>query len=504
LPLKGQFQTVWGGGSLLANRNSGEKKLLIVITILLALCIGIGISYAYWLSRVTQTTINAVSNDCLKITLTDANPIKLEKAYPISDSEAKELTPYTFTIKNTCNTSITYDVTLEIMQNDKRLVSEYIALQVDDEDKKILSNYTSVEPTYSDDEYTAVEARNIKEGTLNGNESVTYNIRLWMDESVTSEDSMNKFFTSKISVVATQEQELITLLDYISTLALTDTENLVADDETEDHNIRYIGANPNNYLCFDKDCTNGYWRVIGVMNNIETKEHGNQSLVKIIRAESIGGNKWDDNNVNDWTTSTLQENLNSGELYTTYIKNYDSLFETVTWNLGGVSLNELLTAVPSTYYELERGDSVYSGHETTWSGKIGLVYTSDYGYATSGGRTTDRKTCLATDLYNWDEDCIFLNYLAIDYDYYDYYDYYYLWTLTPLTDYSESVLGLGEYLPISISSDGYMVEYFDDDEQLQYTTIDGDLVVRPVGYLISNTKILSGNGSNETPWIISN
>jgi hypothetical protein len=260
------------------------------------------------------------------------------------------------------------------MNVDDRLASEFIALQVDNDDKKLLSNYTSVEPTYSDSEYTAVEARELKSGTLESNESITYSIRLWMDESVTSEDSMNKYFTSKISVTATRDT---TLAKYIQTLATADTTNLVYDDTT-DNNLRYIGANPNNYLCFDSDCSTGKWRVIGLMNNITTA-NGTQNLVKIIRADSVGDYALDKNGVNDWTTATLQTNLNSGDLYTTYIKKYDNLFETVTWNLGGVGSDEWKTAVPSKYYELERGETVYSGYETTWSGKIGLMYPSDYG-----------------------------------------------------------------------------------------------------------------------------
>jgi hypothetical protein len=155
----------------------------------------------------SQTTINKVNSDCLKIEFTDANPIALEKAYPLTDSEAQELTPYTFTVKNTCNVSVTYDVTLEIMDVEDRLASKYIALQVNDEAKRLLSRYSEVTPTYSDSNYTAVEARGIKTGTLNGNESITYNIRLWMDESVTIEDdAMNKSFVSKISLNVTFNQ----------------------------------------------------------------------------------------------------------------------------------------------------------------------------------------------------------------------------------------------------------------------------------------------------------
>ena len=38
----------------------------------------------------------------------------------------------------------------------------------------------------------------------------------------------------------------------------------VVDDETSDNNLRYIGANPDNYVWFNDEL----WRIIGVMKNI--------------------------------------------------------------------------------------------------------------------------------------------------------------------------------------------------------------------------------------------
>ena len=86
---------------------------------------------------------------------------------------------------------------------------------------------------------------------------------------------------------------------------------------------------------------------------------------------------------------------------TTGLKNDNTrnAIENVVWNLGGSSTYEGVTA--SMFYERERGTTVYSGRPTTWTGKIGLVYPSDYGYATSGGQTSDRATCLAKGLSNW-------------------------------------------------------------------------------------------------------
>ena len=58
------------------------------------------------------------------------------------------------------------------------------------------------------------------------------------------------------------------------------------------------------------------------------------------------------------------------------------------------------------FYKRERGTTVYSGRSTSWTGKVGLMYPSDYGYATSGGTTTNRASCLAKEMYNWDDSSV--------------------------------------------------------------------------------------------------
>ena len=62
-----------------------------------------------------------------------------------------------------------------------------------------------------------------------------------------------------------------TLADYVTGLVDTD-DSVVADDP--DHNPRYVGANPNNYVLFN----NELWRIVGVFDG----------KVKIVRNERLG------------------------------------------------------------------------------------------------------------------------------------------------------------------------------------------------------------------------
>jgi len=155
--------------------------------------------------------------------------------------------------------------------------------------------------------------------------------------------------------------------------------------------------------------------------------------------------------------------------------------ESVVWNLGGTaSYNSARNGLASHWYGYERGTNVYSGRPTTWTGKIGLMYPSDYGYATAGGATTNRAACLAKELYNWDgsgvSDCKNNDYL--------YKSSYYQWTLAPY------------------SSNGNIVVLVDTGSYVLSYVAGSDInSVRPVAFLKSNISITDvGNGSSESPF----
>ena len=154
------------------------------------------------------------------------------------------------------------------------------------------------------------------------------------------------------------------------------------------------------------------------------------------------------------------------------------MIETVTWKLGGSSTYNDVT--PSMFYERERGTTVYRGRPTTWQGEIALMYPSDYGYATSGGATTNRETCLAKELYNWDSssysDCKNNDWILNSAT---------QWTLTPNSSYSYFVFSV-----LNPGSVGYSSSAYDS------------LGVRPSVYLTSNVSISGGDGTINNPYIL--
>ena len=180
--------------------NQKQKKVLLFIGILIMLCGVIGISYAYWMLTYMQEGLNRVASGCFSLSLTnEKNSINLQNAYPILDEEGKTLTPYSFTITNTCDLFASYTVNLEMLEN-STLDSKYIRVMLNNEAIQNLNEYESTTTTISG----SVDSKVLAKGSLGSGDSADYTLRLWMDEDITIEDTdaMNKLFSSKVVIVA--------------------------------------------------------------------------------------------------------------------------------------------------------------------------------------------------------------------------------------------------------------------------------------------------------------
>ena len=275
-------------------------------------------------------------------------------------------------------------------------------------------------------------------------------------------------------------------------------------------NVRYYGANPNNYVYFNcsdysnqSSSTCEVWRIIGVFDG----------KLKLIRNSSIGSFSWDNKNTstgaestagkNNWSDARLMKLLNpdyeadsiggslyynarSGKCYagndnatvscnftSTGIKNDETrnLIAETSWGLGGWSDG----AVYSDFmYGKERGTSVYNGHSTSWNGKIALPYPSDFGYS------ADFSTC-TTNIGDYDN-CPSSSWMIT-----------LMGTtassllLTPFSDDNSSVWGV--MTPGYASSDDFAAC--------------GIANVFPTLYLKSDIGIESGDGSSSSPYKLS-
>jgi len=301
-------------------------------------------------------------------------------------------------------------------------------------------------------------------------------------------------------------------------------------DNTADENIRYVGSNPRNYVYFNCEDTydgksygsDGYnyasacetWRIIGIFNvKTNISDAKRTKRIKIV-SNSFDGSTWDSSaetingghGINEWSQSDLKNILNGYYLGTqsTCVGFNDDNEDISSFDctgmmtpLSSVSQNMIGQAVWSTrgiedksytareMYEAEQ-TSTLTGKECTigerfcndsverkteWEGKIGLIYPSDWGYASTNEEcediTDENETCKEN---NWFGDNSF-----------------WFWTISPNAHSEQAfrVFYTGGYVYAGDASDP------------------GDGVeVRPSTYLKSDIEFIGGNGSENNPYIL--
>ena len=271
-------------------------------------------------------------------------------------------------------------------------------------------------------------------------------------------------------------------------LAMGETDELKYDG-TNDNNLRYVGVDPNNYVSFN----NELWRIIGVMNNIDDGTGKLESRLKLVRSENYSSDlAWDTNNSADWSKASLNTELNTN-YFNSISSPYQEMIGNAVWNLGAVvdrfsstsHTSEIENLPVNQWYASERGTDTYGDNPTSWLGKLALVYSSDIGYATSGG-TTGRDTCLNKSLFAnvWSDstDCHTNDWLFLTNNM--------QWTLTPC-----------HYIPASDNHYMYVFVQFANGLGEGSVTQTVGVSIYPAFYLVSSVKIIDGTGSKNDPYI---
>ena len=243
---------------------------------------------------------------------------------------------------------------------------------------------------------------------------------------------------------------------------------------------RYRGASPKNYVIFNNET----WRIIGIFPT-DDGTGKIENRIKIIKDQSIGEYKWDTRGSSNWARpATLNTELN-----TTYLNSLDSTSKSMIGNTkyylgsykGWVS-GQGLTQTSVQMYSYERkiqnttSNEFYNGtNPNSWVGKLGLMYASDYGYASgncenkklydTNSSSNDIRACNGT---NW-----LYNIKAIE------------WLLP-----QNASLSGGAFC---VKADGRVDTL--DISKFQF-------VVRPVLYLISSAKITGGDGTIGSPYTL--
>ena len=200
--------------------------------------------------------------------------------------------------------------------------------------------------------------------------------------------------------------------------------------------------------------------------------------------------------------STSAYTATLGNVYKKIESSALSKIATVKWDLYGTSsYSTSAEGSPSAFYNKERNinglGAVYTGttpenRPVYWYGKIGLMYPSDYGYATNGGTTYDRTTCLGKEMYNWNSgdyktDCSGGSYL---------------W-YTNITSAAPGTSGTTQWTLSPGSGSASLVFGVVSTGDVSNRSPSSTFGVRPVLYLKADTEFGGGNGTYNSPYLLS-
>ena len=448
-----------------------KQKILIVLGVSLFILIGSGITYAA-LTWATNPINIGLTSGCFEINYTPGGAINNANVEVMNESTLINNNKFTITdgialtyanigIKSTCKIEGYGSLYLNVTN----LSNAFSTGSSKGSLKYAILNNTSTSTNLTVAGLKGQSFDIVKTGTITSTGTINilnkqlsntsqnkYLIVFYIDGSLIGNDVVGASFAGNISADAHQGKapyeglaKLIANDTFKSTKTVTlnnvnykydDTHKLMEDVAG---NIRYYGANPNNYIYFNcsdyKNQTSDTcetWRIIGIVDG----------KMKIIRGSQIGSYLWDTSDsstnsghgVNEWSQADLMKLLNSG---------YDSesVGGSLYWNAkAGTCYNGSKNATGScnftsiglkndttrnliaettyytrghnaagifvdTMYDKERiSGTVYSGHSTSWTGKIALAYPSDYGYAADLSlcqqnlNNYDNSTCTAN---NW-------------------------------------------------------------------------------------------------------
>ena len=273
------------------NIDNKKKRLKLYYGLLITVLCIIGVSFAWFRLYLSQTENNTIaSRTCFNTTLTeDTSKISLTDAFPIIDEDGLKQTPFTFTIKNNCNSYvkvyITIDSTYRESTNTSYLKDNYMKVNISPKGTTTSKSVILGSQTLTDLENNRKGYIIVSTG-LKANEEKSYDLKIWMDSAVTTEQGLNKNWSGKIVVVSNAAEEpapapngwyeagsgtLLAALRDSNTLKTpittpgaaisTASEALLASTE-DDYGTSYYfrGAVKNNYVQFANKC----WRIVRV------------------------------------------------------------------------------------------------------------------------------------------------------------------------------------------------------------------------------------------------
>lgn len=251
----------------------------------------------------------------------------------------------------------------------------------------------------------------------------------------------------------------------------TSLSTLIKTNAVNENGYRYEGINPNNYIQMEKtDGTKETWRIIGLFPDGASGEN-------VIRVRKVGYESaaYDLNQTNHWPNTTLYSTLSSTYSLTNY-KN------TVNYKMYLGTSSSFTSLTSEGWYTAERGStpgktsSTSYNNKITFTGSVGLMYPSDYGY---GVLASDCARTIKPYSYFETAACYKNNWLYQGSSTFQ-------WLISPDSSYA--------YFAFLIATSGYVGYYSGDN-----VTNSGSF--SPVMALKSDVKV-TGSGTVSDPYVM--
>ena len=456
-----------------------------------------------WIDNVIATNITG-SSVTLDVTATSENGNITTYYYSLNDSEyistntnpividnLNQLTEYNikvYAIDNTGARSNIYELNITTSDISIPIINSVSVSNISYDGFTLTVNATS--DIEIERYYYIIESENIS-GTNTTNMYTFANLDDGTNYSISifAED-VNGTFSNKYNLNVTTDK--LSLANYIKSLYISQGSNGLYYHNSSlangagDNSYRYAGANPNNYICFGSTASTcpdaNLYRIIGVFDDQvklimadypTTSQTGTSGAYSTTYANSgwstsyykgdqstssIGVYYWNPSGTNTWSSSTLTTTNLRDTFLNTFSSTYQEDIASATWYVNGYSTN---SATPATWHDNESTG-------TPWTGKIGLMYVSDYGFAASNSAWT-------TNMDSYNSSSITSNnwmYMGLT-----------EWTISRYSSYTYSAYRV--YYSGSVSGD-YVSKYSTN-------------AVRPSFYLESSVSYASGSGTATNP-----
>ena len=482
-------------------KNVNKKELfikLIPLFITLLSCI-ILVSYAYYKIKLEGQKTHFVSTDVISFTYKESeDKISITNMEPKSDAEGIKENYFEFNVASNLvkDMSINYEISILKTSTTNSFEENDVKAYLTDGNDNALVNPILISNLGNSKKIANAKVIYNNSFMYNNSNEIqthTYRLRVWLksdinmskytvkqeiDGSKTNISLTGCTFKFKVNVSTVEKETgadtLIKLTNnqndsglYTITHPADSTLQIGATESITEY--RYRGASPKNYVTFN----NEVWRILGIFPT-DDGTGKIENRIKIIKDQSIGNYKWDTGNSNNWARpATLNTELN-----TTYLNSLDSTAQNMIGNtkyyLGGYDDVEIQKDV---MYQYERkiknttsNEFYYGSNPNSFIGKLGLMYASDYGYATSDECTQNLNGYSDTTCEN--NNWLFNN------------DYQWL-------------------LPQSASLSSIVFFVFSDGNVYYTGNVNAyQIGVRPVLYLISSAQITGGDGTSSSPYTL--